>query len=678
MTTKNKYTNVLISESSPYLLQHAHNPVNWMPWGAEALEKAKTENKPLLISVGYSACHWCHVMEHESFEDEQVAQIMNAFFVCIKVDREERPDIDQIYMDAVQLMTRQGGWPLNCFALPDGRPFYGGTYFPKSKWIDILKQINQLYTQQHEKVLEYAQNLTEGLTEFDMLPQSNVTDFESETLHQMAGLWQNNFDHKDGGPNRAPKFMMPNTYSFLLSYGHFYQNSEVLNHVNLTLETMAKRGIYDWVGGGFSRYSTDIYWKVPHFEKMLYDNAQLISLYSNAFVLTGNEHYKQIVDETIAFCLRELADGNGYFFSALDADSEGEEGKYYIWSKPELKEILKENYQIFEASVHIDDFGVWENNNYILMPKNNATGVGKNFSIAPSEVNKVVAKCKQLLLKHRQKRVPPGLDDKTLTSWNALMVTALVDAYKVTQNNDYFFEAQKTLQFIIDKMTSQNGGLMHTYKNGVAKIEGYLEDYCFTIEALIGFYEISANEQYLLEAKNLTNYTLDYFFDNAKGYFFFTSSQAEKLITRKKELTDDVIPASNSTMAKNLFKLGLIFNNESYSEIAKKMVLGMVDQMKKYPAGYANWALAYLFFTKPFFEIAIAGKGAKQKMKQLTKSVYLPNAIYLVSENPETKIPLLKNKFQPNDAQIYICVNQSCKMPVSTINQAVEQINSYL
>jgi len=672
-----KFTNALINESSPYLLQHAHNPVNWFAWGEEALEKAKLENKPLLISVGYSACHWCHVMERESFEDSSVASIMNKYFICIKVDREERPDIDQIYMDAVQLMTRQGGWPLNCFALPDGKPFYGGTYFPKEKWVGILNQLADIYENQPEKIEEYANNLTLGLSEIDFIEPNTQSDFPKDLYQETIPKWISNFDQKDGGPNRAPKFPSPNSQEFLLYHGLNKNNKEVLNHVNLTLTKMAKRGIYDQIGGGFSRYSTDIYWKVPHFEKMLYDNAQLISLYSKAYTSTNNNYYKTVVEESINFCRRELSENNGYYFSALDADSEGEEGKYYVWKIEELQDILSADFDLFSQIYHLDDFGVWEHGNIILMEKENLEQVASNNNISLQELNSKKNNFKKILLAEREKRVKPGLDDKSLTSWNALMLIAYCDAYKALLQKEYLLEAEKIASFILETQRMDDGGLWHNYKNKKSSITGYLEDYSFTIEGLIGLYEITFNDKYLVEAKTLTNYCLDNFFDEKTGFFFFTSAKSEKLITRKKELTDDVIPASNSSMAKGLFKLSHFFDNPKYAEISKNMALNMLTNVKSYPTAYANWQILTTYFTEPFFEIVSSGPKAKEKIQAIYSTQLVNNAIFLASEKEQTKLPLLKGKFLETEASIFVCVNKTCKLPVLKPEEALSQIESY-
>jgi uncharacterized protein YyaL (SSP411 family) len=669
-STEHKYTNSLIDATSPYLLQHAHNPVNWYAWNDETLEKAKLENKIILISIGYSACHWCHVMEHESFEDEHVAQLMNNYFICIKVDREERPDIDQVYMLAVQLMTGHGGWPLNCFALPDGRPIYGGTYFPKQQWLNILLNLSEVYRNDPDKVLEYAKQLTEGVKLAELVKTNEQkAEFTIDTLHLSYNNWKINFDAIEGGPNKAPKFPLPNNYQFLLNYYHHTKNKEVLEHLELTLLKMAYGGIYDQIGGGFSRYSVDHYWKVPHFEKMLYDNAQLVSLYSQAFQETKNPLYKQIVFETLAFIERELTSQEGAFYSALDADSEGEEGKYYVWKKEELQTILKENYNVFADYYNIHERGLWEHDNYILLRHDSDEIVAKKNNIGVDELQKIIADSKKTLLGIREKRVRPGLDDKTLTSWNALMLKAYIDAYNVFDEQHFLDVAIKNATFILKKQLHEDGGLNHNYKNGKSTINGYLEDYCFIIEALIAIYEATFEEMYLLKANELMTYCIVHFQDKNSGMFYFTSDEDKALITRKMELSDNVIPASNSSIAKSLFRLGHHFENESYIDISKKMLNNMLTEIEKYGAGYSNWGMLLLNYVQPFYEVAIVGKAVDEKRKALNKH-YLPNVIFAGSKK-DSMLPLIENRYVKDKTLIYVCSNKTCKAPVDEVSEAV-------
>ena len=671
-TTTHKYTNNLINETSPYLLQHAHNPVDWYAWSDEALEKAKSENKILLISVGYSACHWCHVMEHESFEDEEVAKLMNENFICIKVDREERPDIDQIYMNAVQLMTGRGGWPLNCFALPTGEPFYGGTYFQKDQWMQLLNNVANEYKTSPEKVIEYANKLTEGIKTSEMLPMViDDSPFSMEVLDAGVARIKKQFDYIEGGGDHSPKFPMPNNYEFLLQYYYHTKDKEILDIVELTLDKMAFGGIYDQIGGGFSRYSTDKYWKAPHFEKMLYDNGQLVSLYSQAYQLTKKPLYKHIVYQTLEYTEREMTAKNGAFYSALDADSEGEEGKFYVWNKEELQEILKNEFEFTKEYYNVNSTGKWEGH-YILLRKKDNAKIAKQFNLTIEEVEKKIDKINSTLLKVRAKRIRPGLDDKTLTSWNALMLKGYVDAYNSFGEEKFLKAAIKNANFIVATQIRKDGGLNHNYKNGTSNLDGYLEDYSFTIEAFIALYQSTFDEKWLIHAKQLTGYAIEHFYDTETGFFFFTSNNAKGLIARKMELTDNVIPASNSSMAKALFFLGEIYYNEDYTNKSKQMLKNIESQVSQYISGYSNWGILMLNNVKPFYEIAISGKKAHTKIQELNSS-YFPNKLIIGSIN-ESKLPLLDMKQVNGKTMIYVCYNKACQKPVETVNEALEQI----
>lgn len=674
-----KYTNSLIRETSPYLLQHAHNPVNWYAWNEETLQKARKEDKPILISVGYSACHWCHVMEHESFEDESIAALMNEHFICIKVDREERPDIDQVYMLAVQLMTGQGGWPLNCFALPDGRPVYGGTYFPKERWKNILLNLADLYKNEPKRMLEYAVQLTEGIKMAELVKVSETENkFTSEVLHKTYEQWKVRFDDEYGGPNRAPKFPLPNNYQFLLRYAHSAEitaevKQKLLNHIHLTLTKMAFGGIYDQLGGGFARYSVDAYWKVPHFEKMLYDNAQLVTLYSEAFQATKNPVYKQVVYETLAFVERELMSDEAGFYSALDADSEGEEGKFYVWKKEELQQLLKENFELFADYYNVNETGFWEHENYILLREQTDEIIAKKHNLSVDALQQHIDGMKQQLLKVRNQRIRPALDDKQLTSWNALMLKGYVDAYKVFDEQHFLDIALKNANFILANLLRTDGGLSHNFKNGKVTINGYLEDYCFLIEAFIALYEASFKEEYLHTANKFVQYCIQHFFDKKSGMFYFTSDEDVALITRKMELADNVIPASNSSMAKSLFLLGHHLQNDNYIQMSRKMLNNMLDDIVSYGSGYSNWAMLLLHFTEDFYELAIVGDAAREKYKAFNKT-YLPNAVF-VSSASESTLPLLNNRWQANQTWIYVCYNKTCKLPVRDVNDALKNMN---
>ncbi len=673
MSEEHAYTNNLIHESSPYLLQHAHNPVNWYAWGEEALAKAVEEDKPILVSIGYSACHWCHVMERESFEDTAIARIMNERFVCIKVDREERPDVDQIYMDAVQLMTGRGGWPLNCFALPDGKPFFGGTYFRPEQWTQVLERVSDEFNKNKEKVYEFADRLTTGVQQNEFLNLNiEEAEFDESIIKEMVTGWKQSFDNRLGGANRAPKFPLPNNYQFLLRYGVMYNDQEVLDHVELTLDKIAQGGIYDHLGGGFARYSTDIEWKVPHFEKMLYDNAQLISLYTEAYQWSKKKLYAERIRETIEFLEREMSIESGGYYSALDADSEGEEGKYYIWTKEDLDSLIGEDFELFSKYWGINARGKWEHGNYILVGVDKPDAFAAANDLTEVELQAKIANWRKKLMSVREGRIRPGLDDKSLTSWNAMMTKALADAYAGLNEPEYLTRALRSADFILDKLGREDGGLSHTYKEGKATINGYLDDYSFTIEALLRLHEVTADEQWLTKARGLLDYTIKHFFNSGNKMFFYTSDLDKGLIARKMEINDNVIPASNSSMAKSLFYLGQYFDEEKYLEISKSMLNNVRPHMAGYGPGYSNWAMLYLHHTKPFYEVAISGKNAADKVLEFG-SHYIPNKLFIAAKN-DSKLPLMEYKYMEGETTIYVCVNKSCQMPVNEVSDAMKQI----
>ncbi len=669
-----KYTNDLIHENSPYLLQHAHNPVNWHAWNKETLELAKRENKPILVSIGYSSCHWCHVMEHQSFEDEAIAKIMNEHFICIKVDREEHPDIDQIYMSAVQLMTGSGGWPLNCFALPDGRPFFGGTYFPKEKWSKVLQQVAHLYKKDYEKVLSYAQNLENGIKQNDEIIKAEVHgDFNESDLNHILNNWVNHLDDEEGGPNRVPKFSLPNNYKFLMRYAWQEKDAIIDDHIKLTLNKMADGGIYDQLGGGFARYSTDREWKVPHFEKMLYDNAQLVSLYSNAYKNYGDSDYKRIIAETLEFIEREMTNKVGLFYSAIDADSEGEEGKFYVWKKEEINQILGSEAPLFEDYYQINKVGFWEHGNYILMRNPNLQKIALKYDISIEEMELQIAKNKKVLMLERNKRIRPELDDKSLVSWNAMMITAYCDAYTALDKKEYRESAKKAMDFIIENMQKEDGGFWHTYKEGHSKINAYLDDYAFMIEALINLYQIGAGDKYLHKAQDIAQYTISKFFDKKSGMFFFTSLEDESLVSRKIEVFDNVIPASNSVMANNLFKLSLYFDNEDQKNISMQMLHNMTGKFSKYGSSLSNWGLLMMNHIGPLKEVVVCGNKAYPLLHKIQNN-YLPNVIWAVDTKENNQISLLANRYVLDKTYIYVCENNTCQLPVKEVKEAMKII----
>jgi len=679
--------NRLISESSPYLLQHAHNPVDWYAWNEEVWEKAKKEDKLVLISVGYSACHWCHVMEHESFEDARVAQVMNDHFVCIKVDREQRPDIDQIYMTAVQLMTGSGGWPLNCFTLPDGRPIYGGTYFPKENWVKVLHTLANFYKTDKEKVFQYAEELTTAVQQHELLPSfSEPPQFTPDILKECIENWAKRFDVTEGGPMKAPKFPLPNNYQFLLRQCYFTSNSYLLKHVYLTFEKIAYGGIYDHIGGGFARYSTDSDWKVPHFEKMLYDNAQLVSLYAEAYQCSKNPLYRNIVYETLEFIHREMTSPEGAFYSALDADSEGKEGKYYVWTAEELKAILEEEMKLFAAYFNVNEIGYWEEENYILLRKQSDDEIARRFGLSVPEVQSKISSFKKKLLEVRENRIKPGLDNKILTSWNALMIKGYTDAYRVFGEEKFLNEALRAADYILTNLSRKDGGLWHMVLTGKTNpqsavvtaeeksVNGFLEDYSLAIQAFISLYQVTFNEMWLNKAKALVDYTIGHFHDSSSGMFYFTSDQDPLLIARKMEIQDNVMPSSNSTMALSLFYLGKYFDSREYLSLSEKMLKQVQNEIPKYGSAYSNWAMLMQFFLNPFYEIAVVGKNVDEKRKALSGH-YIPNAIFAGSVS-HSSLPLLENRLVEGKTYIYVCENKVCKLPAENTSEALEQIRS--
>ncbi|QQX77927.1 MULTISPECIES: thioredoxin domain-containing protein [Aequorivita] len=676
---KYSYTNELINESSPYLLQHAHNPVNWKAWNETTLQQAKEERKLMIVSIGYAACHWCHVMENESFEDSTVAAAMNNNFISVKVDREERPDVDQTYINAVQLMTGSAGWPLNVVTLPDGRPVWGGTYFRKNDWINALEHIQELYRKEPEKLIAYANRLEQGIKSMDLIHlNQNAVDFKNFPTQKIVANWSQQFDEENGGFNGAPKFMIPNNLEFLLRQAVTEDDKKLLDYVTLTLDKMAYGGLYDQIGGGFSRYSTDEKWHVPHFEKMLYDNAQLVSLYSNAFAATKTPLYAEIVKETLAFIKTELTNNEGGFYSSLDADSKDEkgnlkEGAFYIFTSEELQELLKDDFKIFKEYYNVNSYGKWENNHYVLIRKKSDPEIETEFGLTSDAFQQKKKSWKEIILDYRNKRPKPRLDDKTLTSWNALMLKGYIDAYKAFGNQEYFDAALKNAEFISQKQLEDNGALFHNYKDGKSSINGFLEDYAFTIEAFIALYQITLDEKWLDFSKKMADYTIANFFDMKKNMFYFTSKEDPAIVSRNFEYRDNVIPASNSVMAKNLFKLSKYFEVSNFEEIAHQMLKNVSGEITQYPSGFSNWLDLLLNFKNDFYEVVIVGENTSAIIKELNTH-YLPNTI-IAGSTAENEGPLFKNRFVPGETLIYVCKNNTCNLPVKNTQIAIKSLN---
>jgi uncharacterized protein YyaL (SSP411 family) len=669
--------NRLIHETSPYLLQHAHNPVDWYPWSEEAFEKAKKEDKPVLVSIGYAACHWCHVMERESFENPKVAAIMNEHFVNIKVDREERPDVDHIYMDAVQAIIGSGGWPLNVFLTPDRKPFYGGTYFPPQKafnrpsWTDILLFIADAYKNRKEEVLEQAQNLTEHLQVSNSFGLSMAEEgvLDASKIEEAFRNIMKAADREWGGFGGAPKFPQTFTINFLLSYANIRGNKEALEQCLLSLDKMIYGGIYDQIGGGFARYSTDREWLAPHFEKMLYDNALLVSTLSEAYQLTKNETYRLALEETLAFAERELMHEAGGFYSALDADSEGEEGKFYVWDYNEVKNILKENFEVFAEYFDITPEGNWEHQSILRITKPLAQ-FAEEKNISREELRSILQRAKEQLLSARAKRVRPGLDDKIILGWNALINIAYSKAYAATANPHYREMAEQNMQFLLSSFQGGNGLLNHTWKNGQAKYPAFLDDYSYLISALIELAQITGKYEYLNEAKAFTETVIEHFKDEASPLFFYTHKGQSDVLVRKKELYDGAIPSGNAVMACNLLHLSIFFDIREWRGRAEQMVRSLGDVIIKYPTSFGVW-LALLFeMTEGTKEIAVLGK-EWEKYLQKVLGIYISHKLVQAAEIPLSGYPLLSDKPETSETRIYLCENYACRQPVNTIQEFV-------
>jgi len=669
--------NRLANSSSPYLLQHANNPVNWYPWGKEALDKAKAENKLILVSIGYSACHWCHVMEHESFEDEAVAAVMNEFFVCIKVDREERPDVDQIYMSAVQLMSGRGGWPLNCICLPDQRPIYGGTYFRKNDWTSLLFNLADFYKQKPEEAEEYAVRLTEGIQNYESVQfVGEQPKYTKADLEVIGDNWKRYFDQFEGGTGNAPKFPMPNNWLLLMRYAHLMKDEAVAAQVKLTLHKMAFGGIYDHIGGGFARYSVDGRWHVPHFEKMLYDNAQLISLYSEAYTWNPDPLYEQVVEEIITFATRELASPELGFYSALDADSEGVEGKFYIFTKKEIEEILGEDAaELFCIYYHITDDGNWEEeHSNVLFRRESDEQLAEQLGLGVDDLLSEIKASRKNVFEARRHRIRPGLDNKILASWNGLMLKGLCTAYRAFNNPKYLELALQNAGFILNNQVSQNSRISRVYnanKTGETPV-AFLDDYANIIDGLIALYEVTFDEQWLQQAKKLTDAAIEHYYDEVNGIFFYTADDDEQLIARKSEIMDGVTPASNSAMALNLKKLGLLFDNEGYAAVSAQLLRNIMPQLAKYGTAYSNWTLLLLDEVFGIYEIAITGNETETVRKEIENN-YIPNKIILGGK--KGSLPLLQDKFGQS-TQIFICKDKTCGLPANNTADALKQLEA--
>jgi len=668
--------NRLQSESSPYLLQHAQNPVDWYPYGDEAFEKAEAENKPILFSIGYSACHWCHVMEHESFEDESIARIMNEKFVCVKVDREERPDVDHFYMDAVQLLFGHGGWPLNCFTLPDGRPFWGGTYFRPEQWKDILQNVSDLFRTRYHEFEEQALEVTNGmLLHGSVRPVTELKALGEVFFTELHFNLSQNFDSRYGGMSGRPKFPMPMVLQMLLHINYTFNKPEALEHVLFTLGKMAQGGIYDQVGGGFARYSVDSHWKLPHFEKMLYDNAQLISLYANAFKISKDESLKEVIEGIIKFVQRELTSPEGVFYSSLDADSDGEEGLFYTWTAPEFMDTLGHYGELMGEYFGIELEGEWENGRNILLRPSDDSSFAQNHFLSEEELKALVKASRGMLLEARSKRNRPGMDDKVLLSWNALMIKAYVDAYTALGNGEYLDSAIKAASFVLSEMKKPGGGYYHTWKNGMARIPAFLDDYSFLSEAMLHLYQYTMNPSWLEEAERIVDYILLNFTDTESEFFFFSEEDHHNVI-RKVETNDSVIPSSNSSLARILHAVGTFTGKSAYIETSSHMIESMNHRILNYPLSSANWACVALETGISHHVIAVVGEEADSRIVEISR-YFLPNTL-IVGSTGQADTAFVKGRFKEGETLIHICTENACFAPVETVDKAVMLLHAHL
>lgn len=672
--------NRLINEQSPYLLQHAHNPVDWYPWGDEAFEKAKAEHKPVIVSIGYAACHWCHVMEHESFENEDVAAFMNQHFVCIKVDREEHPDVDHLYMDAVQAIGGSGGWPLNVFVTPERAPFYGGTYYPprpafnRPSWIQLLQRMRDIWHQQHDEVTLQASQMIQHLQQASMRVAGTKSAADWKTTRQIADNLLKQADVQKGGFGNAPKFPGTMAITFLLEHYHFTGYEPALNHALRSLDAMIEGGIYDQLGGGFARYATDRNWLIPHFEKMLYDNALLIGVLCDAYSVTKRTEYLQIVQETIDFVERELKDQSGGYYCALDADSEGVEGKFYTWTWEEWVSVMGENADIVAQYFGVSPEGNWEETNILHVAKSIDT-IAASGGLSPGEIKRQIAEAKEKLFNARKERVRPLTDDKSLLSWNALMNIALSKAGVVMQQADparasrYLQRAGEHMEWMLAAFGREKV-MFHTWKNGEARILAKLDDHAYLVQALLQLASATGKNEWILTAANLTDTALAQF-SREDGFFYYSSSDQKDIPVRKVDLYDGAIPSANAIMAHNLWILGMCMENTTWLEQAQQMQQQMVDTAIRYGYSFSYWAMLVQRSVAGMKTIAITGSGADDARRQLQEK-YLPQGYCVSSVNEMPTVSILREKIFDQGLHVFVCTEQACLPPANSVEEAFQ------
>jgi uncharacterized protein YyaL (SSP411 family) len=678
-----EHTNRLINESSPYLLQHAHNPVDWYPWGAEAFGRAKRQDKPVFLSIGYSTCHWCHVMEHESFEDDQIAEIMNEHFVCIKVDREQRPDVDEIYMNAVVLTTGSGGWPLSVFLTPDGKPFYGGTYFPSKQLYGrpgfdrVLLSIAEAWKDRRRELIDSAGKLSEFL-QYPSAPAQKA-NLSAEISKKAFGQLRDMFDPVNGGFGTAPKFPQPANLSMLLVYWHRTADTQAIHIVEKTLDAMAAGGIYDHIGGGFHRYSTDSRWLVPHFEKMLYDQALLSKVYLQAYQITGNPRYARVAREIFDYVLRDMTDPAGGFYSAEDADSEGEEGTFYLWQPEQIASVLNQDEaRLFNAHYGVTKRGNFEGNKTILSIVTPTEQLAKEFQKDHGAILNILTNARSKVFEARAKRVRPHRDDKVIAAWNGLMISSLACGGAMLGEEKYTQAAERSAEFILGTLHG-NGRLARYYRGGQTIEKAFLDDYAFTVMGLVDLYEATFDARWLAAAKKLSEEMIELFADTEQGGFFLAGKDGERLIARTKPGSDGAVPSGNSAAAFVLLKLGRLTMNQDFTERGVKVLETFSRQLEESPAYSSLMLEALSFRLGPAREIVIAGKtdaADTKRMLELIRGKFLPNAVVLLHDQDKADptlyevVPFVKNQIAiEGKAAAYVCENYACKKPVSDIRE---------
>ncbi len=675
--------NRLIDETSPYLLQHAHNPVDWYPWGPEALEKAKKENKPILVSIGYAACHWCHVMERESFENEATAEIMNTHFVNIKIDREERPDLDHIYMDAVQAMTGSGGWPLNVFLTPDTKPFYGGTYFPPQKafnrpsWTETLYGVAQAFRERRHEIDAQAENLTEHLLNANAfgikMPEEADVLFHQDKLNDCFAQYMKTADRQWGGFGKAPKFPQTFSIQFLLRHHYFTGEPQALEQALLSLDKMIDGGIYDQAGGGFARYSTDAEWLAPHFEKMLYDNALLVSVLSEAYQLTKKPRYREVIEETLSFIEREMQDPEGGFYSALDADSEGVEGQFYTWSREELETVLGKDAAAFCAYYDVSEGGNWEHTN-ILWVRKSLAEVAQSLKMEEAALSELLARGRKKLMEIREKRIRPLLDDKVLLGWNALMNTAYCKAYEATGKEQYRDQALRNMHFLLGAFRDEQGQYQHTWKNGIARYPAFLDDLAYLLQAFLQLQQVTGDLDWLGKARELGQLIIDQYSEPGTPYFFYTPESQEDVIIRKKEVYDGAVPSGNSILAACFYHMSVVFDMKEWRDRSMDMYRMLGNAITRYPVSFGVWAMGLQEIVEGTNEIVLAGDNPEALRADLL-SGYVPNKVLLTAGLEETSIALLAGRKRVGKPAIFLCRNNTCQPPVFSADSLISLIN---